>query len=104
SLRSRSRSPDRRVHDGPIWVFSFAGIRKEGEDLLLKEGRIHAELQREAPTEAVPELVDQLAQESDGPAAVVDIPGPVLQPQDVAGLGQMGQQGVVTRVLLEVGV
>ena len=28
SLRS-DHDPDRRVHDGPIWVFSFAGIRRE---------------------------------------------------------------------------
>src|SRR5882724_12391115 len=28
SFRS-DHDPDRRVHDGPIWVFSFAGIRRE---------------------------------------------------------------------------
>ena len=58
----------------------------------------------EAPTEAVAEFVDQLAEEPDGATAIVHVPGPVLEPQDVAGLGQVRQQGVVAGVLLEVGI
>jgi hypothetical protein len=48
--------------------------------------------------------VDQLAQEPGGPAAVMHVARPVLQPQDVAGLGQVREQGVVAGVLLEMGI
>ena len=48
--------------------------------------------------------MDQLAEKPDGPAAIVHIPRPVLQPQDVAGLGEMRQQRVVAGVLLAMGI
>jgi hypothetical protein len=57
----------------------------------LEEGRVHAELQGHGPAESAAQVVDQLAQEGDCLFGVV-------QSEDVAGLGHVGDQGVVARV------
>jgi hypothetical protein len=65
----------------------------------LEEGRVHAELQGHVPAEPAAQVVDHLAQERDGLFGVVHVAGAVLQPEDVAGLGHVGNQGIVARVL-----
>jgi hypothetical protein len=59
----------------------------------LEEGGVHAELQGHAPAEPAAQVVDQLAQERDGLLGVVHIAGPVLQPEDVAGLATWATNG-----------
>ena len=60
---------------------------------------IHAELHDDAPAESGAEVGDELPQKAHGLGGVVDIAGPVLQPQDVPGLREMSQERVVARVL-----
>jgi hypothetical protein len=64
----------------------------------LEEGRVHTELQGDPPAEVVAEVVDHRPQEGDGLLGVVDVDGAVLQPQDVAGLGDVGQERIVAGV------
>src|SRR3546814_21102179 len=65
----------------------------------LEEGRVHAELQGQAPPEPGAQVVDDVAQEGYGLLGVMHVAGAVLQPEDVPGLGHMSETGVVARVL-----
>ena len=78
--------------------------RQQREDPPLKEGRVHAELQHHAATELRAQAVDQLAQEGHRLLRVVDVPRPVLQAQDVAGLSEVRDESVVARVFAMVGI
>jgi hypothetical protein len=62
------------------------------ENPALEEGGVHAELQRHTPAELAAQVVDDLPQERDRLLGVVDIARPVLQPEDVAGLRDVGQE------------
>ena len=73
--------------------------REQGENPALEEGRVHAKLQRHAPAELAAQVVDHFPQERDGLLGIVDIARPVFQPEDVAGLRDVGQQRIVARVL-----
>ncbi|HSD32308.1 MAG TPA: hypothetical protein VLB49_10390 [Gemmatimonadales bacterium] len=73
--------------------------REELQNPALEEGRVHAELQGHPPAELAAEIVDHLPQEGEGLPGIVDIAGAVLQAQDVAGLGDVGQERIVARVL-----
>ena len=61
--------------------------------MALTEGRVHAELQGEAAAEGGTHAPDDLAEEGDGLFGVVHVPRPILHPQHVAGLRDVGQQG-----------
>ena len=74
------------------------------ENPALEEGRVHAELQYDASPEPAAQVLDELAQERDGLLGVVHVARAVLQPEDVAGLGHVGDQRVVARVLPVMGV
>jgi hypothetical protein len=72
---------------------------QEAEHVALAEGSVHAELQRARAAQPPAQAVDELAQEGDGLLGIVHVARPVLEPPDVPGLGEMGDQGVVARVL-----
>jgi hypothetical protein len=63
------------------------------------QGRVHAELQGHAPAEPAAQVVDEVMQEGHGLFGVMHVAGTILQPEDVPGLGHVGNQGVVARVL-----
>src|ERR1700687_4794542 len=69
------------------------------EEILLEKGRVHAEFQRQRASQARANLADQFAYEALRTLAVVDVAGAVLEPEDLAGLRQVGEQRVVTGVL-----
>jgi hypothetical protein len=71
---------------------------------LLKEGRIHAEFQCQRAPEALAQFRDQLAHKNLGTLGVVDVAGTIVEPQDLSGLGQVGEQRVVTGNLPVMGV
>ena len=77
---------------------------EQPEDPLLEEGGVHAELQGHAPAEAAPQVLDDLAQERHGLFGVVHVAGTVLDPEDVAGLGDVREQGVVAGIFAVMGV
>jgi len=58
----------------------------------------------ERAAQARPQAVEELPQEGHGLLGVVDIARPVLEPQDLPGLGEMRHQRVVARVLPVMGV
>jgi hypothetical protein len=60
---------------------------------------IHTEFKRQAPPQPGPDPVDQLAQERGGLLGVVHVTRAILDPQDVAGLGDVGEQWIVAAVL-----
>src|SRR5580700_7594988 len=69
------------------------------EQILLEKGCVHAEFQRQSAAQARANLADQFAHEALRSLRVVDVAGTVLEPQDLPGLSQMGQQRVITGVL-----
>ena len=71
---------------------------------MLKKGRVHAPFQRQRGPEARAQFGDQLAHKSLRTLGVVDIAGTVLQPQDLPGLRQVGEQRIVTGDLAVMGV
>ena len=77
---------------------------EQAENPALEEGGVHPELQGDAPPEPAAQVRDELAQKGHGLLGVVDIARAVLQPEDMAGLGHMGDQRVVARVLPMMGV
>src|SRR5207244_10114210 len=88
----------------PVPVADLDGVgapvpREEAQDLPLKKGRVHAELQGHGAADARPEALDELAQEGDGLLGVMDVPRTILEAQDVAGLRQMGYERVVAQML-----
>src|SRR6266436_5311085 len=70
----------------------------------LAEGGVHAELQRQAAAERGPQAVDHFPQEGDALLGIVHVAGPVLYPQDVPRLGDVGQQRVVAGILAVMGI
>jgi hypothetical protein len=70
----------------------------------LEEGRVHAEFQWERPAEPASQLTDQVPHKGHGAPTVMHVARPVAQPQDLARLGQMGQQRVVTGIFAMVGI
>ena len=70
---------------------------EQRENPALAEGGVHAKLQRHASAELATEVVDDLPQERDRLLGVVDIARAVLQPEDVAGLRDVGQERVVAQ-------
>jgi len=77
---------------------------QEAQDVALEESRVHAELEREATTEGRAQAGDDLPQEGPGLLRIVHIAGPILDPQDVARLGEMGQERVVAGILAVMGI
>ena len=51
-----------------------------------------------------PPLIDELAHEGDGLLRIVDVARPVLDAQDVASLGDVGEQRVVAEVFPMMGI
>src|SRR6202171_1719517 len=95
---------DQRFHPGPLTEghFDRVGATPAGEQLeeiLLEKGRVHAEFQRQRAPQARANLADQFAYEALRALGVVDVAGAVLEPEDLAGLRQVGEQRVVTGVL-----
>jgi hypothetical protein len=50
------------------------------------------------PASSTPTCVDDLAPERDGLLGVMQVARAILEAEDVAGLGDMGEQGVVVRI------
>src|ERR1700737_2669667 len=95
---------DQRFHPGPLTEghFDRVGATQAGEQLeqiLLEKGRVHAEFQRQRAPQARANLADQFAYEALRTLAVVDVAGAGLEPEDLGGLRQVGEQRVVTGVL-----
>src|SRR6202043_2605571 len=95
---------DQRFHPGPLTEGHFDRVEatqagEQLEQILLEKGRVHAEFQRQRAPQARANLADQFAYKASRTLAVVDVAGAVLEPEDLAGLRQMGQQRVVTGVL-----
>jgi hypothetical protein len=65
----------------------------------LEKRRVHAEFERPGAAQPGADAVDQLAPEGDRLLGVVDVPGPVLEAQDVPGLRHVGEQRVVAQML-----
>src|SRR6266568_411299 len=78
--------------------------REQPQDIALEKRRVHAELERERGAEPLADRHDHRAEERRRLLGVVDIPGPVLEPQDVAGLRHVSQERVVTGILAVVGI
>ena len=77
---------------------------KQAEHGALAEGRVHAELQRQPAAERGPQPGDHLAQERGGLLGIMHIAGPILHPQDVARLGDMGEERIVAGILPVMGI
>jgi hypothetical protein len=91
----------------PVPDLDGIGAAASGQELetgALAEGGVHAELHGERAAQARPQAVEELPEEGHGLLGVVDVARPVLEPQDVPGLGEMGDQRVVGRVLPVMGV
>jgi len=87
---------------GPVADLDGVGAAPGGEQpqhIRLEKRGIHAEFEGQAPAQAAPHGGNQLAQEHGGLLGVVHITRAVLDPQDVAGLRDVGKQGVVAAVL-----
>src|SRR6202795_4500906 len=92
---------DQRFHPAPLTEGHFDRVEatqavEQLEQILLEKGRVHAEFQRQRAPRAGANLADQFAYEALRTLAVVDIAGAVLEPEDLAGLRQVGEQRVVT--------
>jgi hypothetical protein len=72
--------------------------REQAQHVALEKRGIHAEFERHAAAQAPADALDHIAQEGRRLLGVVDVPRPVLEPQDVAGLRDVRQQRVVTAV------
>ena len=70
----------------------------------MEEGPVHAQLDRQPVTKAGAEILEENPEEPRGVVAVVNVPGSVPDPKDLAELGQVRRQRVVGRVLGMVGV
>src|SRR5215467_6131298 len=102
--REPALSRGRELFEGqPAPVADLDGVRtalggQKTQHVPLEEGGVHAELQRKAPAEGSPQAVDNLAEKPRGLLGVVHIARPVLHAQDVARLGEVGQQRVVAGI------
>ena len=74
------------------------------ENLGVEEGAIHAESEAVGAAHGLLDLGKEIVQEGDGRLAVVDVTRAILHPQDLAGLGEIGRDGVVTGDLTMVGI
>src|SRR5262249_11300081 len=70
---------------------------EQAEDIALEKGRIHAEFQGQRATETGADAVNEFAHERDSLLRVMDIPGPVLEAQDVPRLRHVGEQRIVAQ-------
>src|ERR1700692_2462899 len=91
---------DQRSHPGPLTEGHFDRVEatqagEQLEQILLEKRRVHAEFQRQRAPLARANLADQFAYEALRTLAVVDVAGAVLEPEDLAGLRQVGEQRVV---------
>src|SRR6266403_523413 len=102
-MRSQCSKPVTPGATGCQWRRSAAS-REQAEDIALEKRRVHAELQGEGSAESSLYGLEELAEERRRLLGVVDVAGPVLEPQDVAGLRHVGEKGVVTEILAMVGV
>ena len=76
-----------------------AARRQQPQDVALEKGGVHPELQGEPTAERGPQAVDHLAQERAALLGIVHVARPILHAQDVARLGDVGQQRVVAGIL-----
>src|SRR6059036_244056 len=86
----------------PVAHLDGIGAAPGGEQpqhIRLEKRGIHAEFERDAPPQAAADRVDELAEERGGLLGVVHVAGAILDPQDVAGLLDVGEQRVVAAVL-----
>ena len=90
-LTQAKRLPHRHLHGKEA-----VAADQEGEDFRQEEGRIEAQLQRQGQAELASEIVNEFSEEDEGSFAIVDVAGAVLDPQDLRGLGEVGQDGIVT--------
>ena len=74
------------------------------EEIVLEKGRVHAKFQGQRVPQAGAHLADQFAHQALRALAVVDVARTVLEPQDLSGLSQVGEQRVVTGILGVMGV
>jgi hypothetical protein len=72
---------------------------EQAQHIRLEKRGIHAEFEGQAPAQASADPVDQLAEECRGLLGVVHVARPILDPQDVARLRDVGEQRVVAAVL-----
>ena len=77
---------------------------EQAQHVALEKGRVHAELQGQRPAQTAPQAVDQLAQERGRLLGVVHVARAILEPQDVARLGDMGHERVVAEILPVMGI
>src|SRR5208282_621997 len=95
---------DQGFHPGPPTQGYFDRVEapqavEQLEQILLEKGRVHAEFQRQRAPQARANFADQFAHEALRALGVVNVAGTVLEPEDLSGLCQVGEQWVVTGVL-----
>lgn len=69
---------------------------EQTDDRTQEKGPIHAEIQVVPVMSGFVYLPEDLSQEGDRGLAIMDIAGAILHPEDLAGLGQMSSDGIVT--------
>src|SRR5215472_5557081 len=77
---------------------------QEAQHVPLKEGRIHPELEGAAAAEGGPQALDHLTQEGNGLLGVMHVARPILHPQDVARLREVGQERVIAGIFPVMGI
>src|SRR5216117_2852291 len=76
-----------------------AAGREQPQHVALEKRGVHSEFQGQGPAQAGPHGFDQLPQERGRLLGVVHVARAVLESQDVAGLRDVGHQGVVAEIL-----
>src|SRR3989442_493777 len=76
----------------------------EVEDLAAEKGPVHAEFEAIGAPERRAELREEVTKEAPRALAVVDVAGPVLDPQDLPALRLVGRDRIVARHLAPMGL
>jgi hypothetical protein len=77
---------------------------EQTDDRTQEKGPIHAEIQVVHVMSGFVYLPEDLSQEGEGGFAIMDIPGAILHPEDLAGLGEMSSDGIVAGDLAVMGI
>src|SRR5499427_742363 len=93
----------------PLKEWHFDGIARsfslqQIDHLPLEKRPVHAKLQRDSPSQSHSDILDQIAQENHGPFGIMHIARSILHPQNVSGLSQVSQDGVIRRIFTMMGI
>ena len=87
----------------PAPIADLDGVRaapsgKQPQDGRLEKRGVHAKFERQRPAQPTADSVNQVPQKGRSLLGVVHVPGPILEAQDVPGLGDVSQQRIVAAV------